>query len=153
MATKGTLMFPNDAIFTNLINLSNTVSDIVILDEYGIEAGYQDLFNDIFQLRQAFKERLPAESFDSRGLLRPEYRCIASITTSVYYFLVAFFTIASFGGACVPLCELKPDWRLQIKMKACSMADLISLALLSQYRQLGRNYLLLEKSQCFQCPI
>jgi hypothetical protein len=143
MATKGTLMFPNDAIFTNLINLSNTVSDI----------GYHDLFDDIFQLRQAFKERLPAESFDSRGLLRPEYGCIASITTSVYYFLVAFFTIASFGGACVPLCELEPDWRLHIKMKACSMADLISLSLLSQYRQLGRNSLLLEKGQCLQCPI
>ena len=108
-------MFPNDAIFTNLVNLRDTVPGVVISDKYGIEAGYEDLFDDIAQLRRTLRQQLPSESFDSRGLLHPESGRIASITTSVYHFLISFFAIASLGGACVPLCESNPVHKTELE--------------------------------------
>lgn len=98
-------VFPNDPIFTRLLNLGHSVPDVVISDKYGIEAGYEELFEDIAHLRRLLKTSLPAGAFDSKGLLQPEYRSIASMTASVYHFVVSFFTIVSLGGACVPLCE------------------------------------------------
>ncbi|KAJ5375799.1 acetyl-CoA synthetase-like protein [Penicillium concentricum] len=95
--------FPNDAIFTNLVKLRDTVPGVVIYDEYGIEAAYRDLFEDIVNLRQVLRETLPPDCMDSRGLLRPEAKPVASMTVSIYYFIVSFLTIASLGGASVPL--------------------------------------------------
>lgn len=97
--------FPNDATFTALFNLRDTVPGVLISDEYGFEAGYNELLDDIVKLRQILRKQLPAESFDNNGLLRPECRHIMSITTSIYHFAVGFFTVLSLGGACAPVCE------------------------------------------------
>lgn len=99
-------MFPNDPIFTRLLKIGQSVPDVVISDKYGIEAGYEELFDDIAHFRRLLKTTLPSDAFDSRGLLQPEYRHIASMTASIYHFVVGFLTIVSLGGACVPLCEL-----------------------------------------------
>ncbi|KAJ5726589.1 AMP-dependent synthetase/ligase [Penicillium malachiteum] len=100
MAAPKVELFPNDPIFTGLFKSRDCVSDVVISDEYGIEADYEQIFEDIVSLRRLLRETLPARSFDDQGLLRPELGTIASITTSVYYFAICFFSVASLGGKC-----------------------------------------------------
>ena len=97
--------FPNDATFTALFNLRDTVPGVIISDQYGFQASYNELLDDIVKLRQVLREQLPAGSFDNRGLLHPESRHIMSITTSIYHFVVGFFTVLSLGGVCAPVCE------------------------------------------------
>ncbi|OKP10327.1 hypothetical protein PENSUB_4244 [Penicillium subrubescens] len=95
--------FPNDPIFVNLLRLRQSVQGVLIHDDYGIDAGPTDLLNDISRLRETLRRELPADWYDARGLLRPDTGCIATISPSGYYFLVAFFTIAALGGTCIPL--------------------------------------------------
>lgn len=95
--------FPNDPIFTQLAQLSHEVTGARIHDEYGIDAEYGDLLNDIAQLREALRKELPRNWFDSAGLLRQEAGSIATITISGYYYIVGFLTILALGGTCVPL--------------------------------------------------
>jgi malonyl-CoA/methylmalonyl-CoA synthetase len=95
--------FPNDPIFTQFAKFSKIVPGVIIHDEYGIDASYGSLLNDIVQLRHDLRQRLPIDSFDSQGLLKAETGAIASITVSAYYFVVAFLAIAALGGKCVPL--------------------------------------------------
>ncbi|KAL4944310.1 hypothetical protein BDV06DRAFT_220464 [Aspergillus oleicola] len=95
--------FPNDPIFTNLLRLSHSRPGLLIHDEYGIDAGANDLLNDVQRLREALREKLPTDWFDAHGILRPEAGRIASLSASGYYFLVGFFAIAALGGTCVPL--------------------------------------------------
>lgn len=97
--------FPNDPIFVNLLRLRQSVQGVLIHDDYGIDAGPTDLLNDISRLRETLRRELPADWYDARGLLRPDTGCIATISLSGYYFLVAFFAIAALGGTCVSLRE------------------------------------------------
>ncbi|KAJ5919116.1 acetyl-CoA synthetase-like protein [Penicillium verhagenii] len=103
MATPAVEVFANDALITNLVKLRDTFPGAVVYDEYGIEADYEALLDDVMHLRQVLRTKLSPDSLDSRGLLRPGSKHIATMTVSVYYFIVSFIAIASLGGASVPL--------------------------------------------------
>ncbi|KAJ5946138.1 acetyl-CoA synthetase-like protein [Penicillium verhagenii] len=105
MATPAVEAFANDALITNLVKLRDTFPGAVFYDEYGIEADYEALLNDVMHLRQVLRAKLSPDSLDDRGLLRPGSKNIATMTLSVYYFVVSFFAIVSLGGASVPLFE------------------------------------------------
>lgn len=100
--------FPDDPILVALIHAARYAidpSETIIYDGYGYDKSFSDLFGDIVQMRQALIAQLPASSFGARGLLREERPYIATLTRSGYEFLVAFFSIRSIGGACVPFGE------------------------------------------------
>lgn len=99
--------FPNDPIFTRLAQLSREVPGVRVHDEYGIDAEYGDLLNDIAQLRDTLRKQLPRDWFDSTGLLRQEAGSIATITISGYFYIVGFLSILALGGKCVPLREFR----------------------------------------------
>lgn len=95
--------FPNDAIFTRLRQMSLEKPDLWFHDDYGIDAGYDDLIRDVIHLRHILREQLPASSFNANGSLKKDARCIGFLAYSGYYFIVSFFAIAALGGICVPL--------------------------------------------------
>lgn len=99
------LKFPNDPIFTRLLRYSQNISGVRVHDEYGIDAGYCDLVQDVIHVRQALREQLPREWFDSQGLFQPQAGSIAVLSLSGYYYTVALFAIIALGGKCVPLRE------------------------------------------------
>ncbi|KAJ5112956.1 acetyl-CoA synthetase-like protein [Penicillium angulare] len=111
--------FPNDPIFVNLLRLRQSVQGVLIHDEYGIDASPTDLINDVTRLRETLRRDLPADWYDAKGLLRPNTGCIATISPSGYYFLVAFFAIAALGGTCVALpTKATPDVTLKLLASA-----------------------------------
>ena len=95
--------FPNDPIFTQLAKFSQIIPGVIIHDEYGTDASYGDLLNDIVHLRHLLREELPSDVFDNKNLLKSEAGAIATMTVSAYYFVVAFLAIAALGGKCAPL--------------------------------------------------
>lgn len=99
------LKFPNDPIFTWLLKCSQSFSGVRIHDKYGIDAGYHDLIQDVIHFRQALREQLPHEWFDSRDLLQLHAGSISVLSLSGYYYTVALFAILALGGTCVPLRE------------------------------------------------
>ncbi|RDW90300.1 uncharacterized protein DSM5745_02075 [Aspergillus mulundensis] len=95
--------FPNDPIFTKLLELRDSAEGVLIHDDYGIDATLEDLLYDIIGLREDLRRKLPAAWFDARGFLTPDADRIATISLSGYYFLVGLFAIAALGGTCVVL--------------------------------------------------
>jgi malonyl-CoA/methylmalonyl-CoA synthetase len=98
--------FPNDPIFVRLAQLEQSITGVLVHDDYGIDAEFKDLLNDVRRLRGTLREQLPRDWYDDKGLLRLDIGPIAAITLSGYYFLVAFLAIAALGGKCLPLGEL-----------------------------------------------
>jgi malonyl-CoA/methylmalonyl-CoA synthetase len=108
--------FPNDPIFASLLQLRQSVQGVLIHDDYGVDAGPNELLDNICRLRETLRRELPTGWFDARGLLRPDTGRIASISVSGYYFLVGFFAIAALGGTCVSLRESISQQRERAKV-------------------------------------
>jgi malonyl-CoA/methylmalonyl-CoA synthetase len=97
--------FPNDAIFTRLLQMSTERPGLLFHDDYGIDANYDDLIRDVIHVRRLLQKQLPTSSFDAHGSLRKDASSIAFLAFSGYNFIVSFLAIAALGGICVPLCK------------------------------------------------
>ncbi|UKZ52381.1 hypothetical protein TrVGV298_006157 [Trichoderma virens] len=95
--------FPNDAIFTRLLQMSIERPGLLFHDDYGIDANYDDLIRDVIHVRRLLQKQLPTSSFDANGSLRKDASSIAFLAFSGYNFIVSFLAIAALGGICVPL--------------------------------------------------
>lgn len=97
--------FPHDPIFVRLIEHTRTIPGVIIRDEFGINAGYNELMRDIIHVRQLLREQLPPGWFDPNGQLQRDVGFIGMMAASAYYYIVSFFAIAALGGKCVVLRE------------------------------------------------
>lgn len=100
------LRFPNDAIFTQLVHLSEEVEGFVFCDSArGVSAGYAQLLQDIFQFQIRIRNQLPSELLDTNGHVREKNVYICILASPSYEFLVALFAVLALGAAVVPICK------------------------------------------------
>lgn len=97
--------FPHDPVLVKLLMAARLTQDTkpIIHDALGFEKSYADLFSDILAMRELLRARLPPSAIYERGLLHEKNQYIAILTKSGYEFLVAFFSIRTVGGVCMPL--------------------------------------------------
>ncbi|KAK2744988.1 hypothetical protein FQN57_004118 [Myotisia sp. PD_48] len=100
---QGQEFFPDDPIFNRLLRLAESFKGSIIYAADGFEACYKRLICDILSFRKSLFEQLPSAAFNEHGLLTEEYSYIPVLSLGGYEFIIAFFTILSLGGACVPL--------------------------------------------------
>lgn len=98
---------PHDPILLQLLKAAQQTSDTetIIFDALGFEKSYPELLADILQTRDVLRMRLPS-AVSEQGIFREPAQNVAIFSKSGYEFLVAFFTIRSMGGACMPLSRL-----------------------------------------------
>jgi malonyl-CoA/methylmalonyl-CoA synthetase len=121
--TKTKTYFPDDPVLVKLLEAAKQFSETksIVHDECGFEKSYSELFGDIKETCDLVRQHVPASAVGERGLLNTEGIYIASISTSSYEFLVAFFAIRVLGGACLPLGQ-KPRWlTFGVTLTLCSV--------------------------------
>jgi len=102
--------FPSDPFFTKLLARAKQLGDLTIINDNTISAqvSYLQLLQDVNNLRQSLRRRLPPTLLDNNGTLSlaDNGTCIAVIARSGYRFLVACIAIFALGGVVLPLSEL-----------------------------------------------
>lgn len=102
--------FPSDPFFTKLLARANQLGNLTIINDNTISAqvSYLQLLQDVNNLRQSLRRRLPPGLLDNNGTLSlaDNGTCIAVIARSGYRFLVGCIAIFALGGVVLPLSEL-----------------------------------------------
>ncbi|KAJ5711002.1 hypothetical protein N7488_005158 [Penicillium malachiteum] len=96
--------FPSDPFFTKLLARAKQRGNSIIINDNTISAqvSYLQLLQDVDNLRQSLRCRLPPGLLDVTGALN-NGTCIAVIARSGYRFLVACIAIFALGGIVLPL--------------------------------------------------
>src|SRR4051812_7766031 len=108
------LGFPNEPLWTGLLERAKTISDAILNDTtLGAEVTLTQLLHDVTHVRRALWEKLPRTIFEStpdggRGLIKSSAPYIALSTRPNYEFYVAALAILSVGGAIVRVREYLP---------------------------------------------
>jgi hypothetical protein len=107
--TGSQINFPSDPFFTKLLARANRLGNLTIINDNTISAqvSYLRLLQDVNNLRQSLRRRLPPGLLDNNGTLSAADNgtCIAVIARSGYRFLVACIAIFTLGGIILPLSE------------------------------------------------
>ncbi|PLB48474.1 acetyl-CoA synthetase-like protein [Aspergillus steynii IBT 23096] len=100
-ATEGS--FPNDDIFSRLIELAKERHGIIVDDPtIGVQATYPQLLTDVEHMRLKLVEGLGEENESVNSIISQNYR-VGYVGHSSYEYAVAAFAILALGGVVVPL--------------------------------------------------
>ena len=88
-STKPT--FPNDPLLVKLLQAAKQTTGTIVHDEYGFEKNYNQLFEDILQMRELLSQNLPSSTVDTTDI------CARKPRISAFWHLVAMSSSSLFS--------------------------------------------------------
>ena len=106
-ATEGA--FPNDGIFSRLLELCKERDGIIIDDPtIGVQATYRQLLTDVEQMRLKLLRNLKKADESTESLIEENYH-IGYVGHANYEYTVSAFATLALGGVIIPLRKFTPS--------------------------------------------